>query len=106
MKNFRPGTEGRRGLFVRWRDGFCQRYRSLACKSWFTRAIAAFFIVQFVGSVSVVLTVMFDPGEILNQLGCFGFSDWMILASNIISALYITWGVFLLRRSRLRAWKL
>ncbi|MHB1361907.1 MAG: hypothetical protein ACYCW5_04830 [Thermoleophilia bacterium] len=71
-----------------------------------TRAIAAFFIVQFVGSVSVVLTVMFDPGEISDQLDCFGFSDRVILASNIISALYITWGFFLLRRSRLRAWKL
>ncbi|MHB8859274.1 MAG: hypothetical protein ACYC6Z_07320 [Thermoleophilia bacterium] len=106
MNNFKPDTEGQLGLFVRWRDGFYRRYRNLACKSWFTKAIAAFFIIQFVGSVSVVLTLMFDLGAVLDQLESFGFSDWAILASNIISAIYIAWGVFLLRRSRLRSYNM
>ncbi len=106
MDRVSTSGEGEPGPFVRWRDGFYQWYRRLTANRWFTKAVAAFFVLQFVGSMGVLLTIMFDPGELISQLDSFGFSDWAILASNIISAFYITWGVLLLRRSRLEAYRM
>ena len=106
MRHVNPSTEGRQGLFVRWRDSFYAWYRRRTENKWFSRAIAGFFILEFISSASVVLAIMFDPGEVVSQLEGFGFADWAILASNIISAFYITWGVLLLRRSRLGAYKM
>ncbi|MBE3067495.1 MAG: hypothetical protein IMZ73_08740, partial [Chloroflexi bacterium] len=56
-----------------------------------------------VGSLSVMLTLMFDPGEVIDQLRLFTFADWAILGSNVIAATFIAWGILLLRRDHLRA---
>jgi len=95
---------GRHGLYVRWRDAFIRGYSALTSKTWFTRVIAGFFILQFIGTLSIVLAVLFDAGQVASDLDGFGFADWAILASNAISAVYITWGILLLKRSRLRAY--
>ncbi len=96
----------RTGLFVHIRDGFYQWYRRLTAHSWFSKAVAGFFILQVLGSASIVLALLFDEGEMMAELENFGFSDWAVLASNTICAIFITWGVLRLRRSRLEAYKM
>jgi len=91
-------------LVVRWRNGFYNWYRRLTGKSWFTKAVAGFFVLQFAGTLSLVLVILFDPGSMVDQMKDFTFSDWAILASNVISAVYICWGLLLLHRSRLNAY--
>lgn len=90
-------------IYRRYRKRFFGWYRRIAHARWFTRAISIFFIIQFVGSLSVMLTLMFDPGEVIDQLRLFTFADWAILGSNVIAATFIAWGILLLRRDHLRA---
>ncbi len=104
MARYDPESAGRAGRFVRWKNSFYDWYRGLTAKRWFTKVLAGFFILQFIGTIGIVLTLMFDPGELDPQIDAFGFSDWAIFASNVVSAVYITWGVLLLRRSRLEAY--
>ncbi len=104
--NIDATVAGRRGVFVRSRDGFYRRYRQMTLSRWFTKIIAGFFILQVIGSMGVVLNLMFDTGEVVAQMEAFGFSDWAILASNMLSAFYISLGVILLHRSRLKAYQM
>jgi hypothetical protein len=106
MGRFDPEAAGQPGRFARIKEGFYNWYRGLTARRWFSKVVAGFFIVQVVGSIGIVLTVLFDPGELLAQIDGFGFSDWAILASNMASAFYITWGVLLLRRSRVKAYSM
>jgi hypothetical protein len=91
------------GLYRRWKRGFFRRYRRLTRSRWFTPAITIFFIVELLGGISVMVSLMFNPAEISEQIQGFTFSDWAIVASNVVSALFIAWGVALLPRERLRA---
>ena len=68
--------------------------------------VAAFFILQFLGTLSLALTILFDPGSLADQIEDFTFSDWAILASDVISAVFIALGVLRLRRSRLEAYRM
>lgn len=100
------GAPGESGLFLRLRKRLFDSYRNLTAKRWFVPAVKAFFILQFIGSLGMVLTLLLDPGTIITQLEAFGFSDWAILASSVISALFIALGVLYLRRSRLEAFRM
>lgn len=97
---------GKPGPFLRVRKRLFGEYRNLTAKRWFMPAIKVFFILQFVGSLGMVLTLLLDPGEILSQFDAFGFSDWAVLASTVISAVFIALGVLSLRRSRLEAFRM
>jgi len=94
---------GRQGTYVSLRNRLTGKYQKITRKRWFTPTITLFFILQFIGSLGFVITFMFDAGNIISQLDSFGFTDWAILASDTFSALFITLGVLLLRRSRLAA---
>ncbi|MHB8792891.1 MAG: hypothetical protein ACYC6O_06085 [Thermoleophilia bacterium] len=100
------GAPGESGLFLRLRKRLFDSYRNLTAKRWFVPAVKAFFILQFLGSLGMVLTLLLDPGTIISQLEAFGFSDWAVLASSVISALFIALGVLYLRRSRLEAFRM
>jgi len=91
------------GFYVRWKKRLFRWYRHVAHSRYFTPVITAFFILQFIGAVSVMLTLMFDPGQISEQLQLFTTADWAILASNVVSAIFIALGVFMLRRDHLGA---
>lgn len=91
------------GIYRRYRKRFFGWYRRIAHARWFTRAISFFFIIQFVGSVSVMLTLLFDPVEVVTQLQLFSYAEWAILGSNVVSAIFIAWGILLLRWDHLRA---
>ncbi|MHB9111662.1 MAG: hypothetical protein ACYC4D_03410 [Thermoleophilia bacterium] len=97
---------GKPGPFLRLRKQLFDGYRNLTAKWWFMPAIKAFFILQFIGSLGMVLTLLLDPGAIFSQFEAFGFSDWAILASTVISAIFIAMGVLSLRRSRLEAFRM
>lgn len=99
-------TPGKQGPFLRLRTRIFGGYRNLTNKRWFMPAIKAFFILQFIGSVAMVLTLLLDPGTIMSQFDQFDFSDWAILASTVVSAIFITLGVLSLRRSRLEAFRM
>lgn len=91
------------GVYARWRKRLYRWYRHVAHSRYFTPVITAFFILQFIGAVSVMLTLMFDPGKISEQLQGFTATDWAILMSNMVTAVFIALGVLLLRRDHLRA---
>lgn len=91
------------GLYARWKRRLYRWYRHVAHSRWFAPVIMAFFILQFIGAVSVMLTLMFDPSEIIAQLQGFTIADWAILASNVVSAVFIALGVFRLRGDHLGA---
>ena len=99
-------TAGGLGAFVRLRTRIFDGYRHLTARRWFIPAIKIFFIIQFIGSLSMMLSLLLDPGEVLSQFDHFGFSDWAILASSIVSAFFIALGVLVLRRSRLEAFRM
>lgn len=100
------GAAGKPGPLLRLRARLFDGYRNLTAKRWFMPAIKAFFILQFVGSLGMVLTLLLDPGEILSQFDEFGFSDWAVVASTVVSAIFIALGVLSLRRSRLEAFRM
>lgn len=97
---------GKPNAIIRLRTWTFDGYRNLTARRWFMPAIKTFFIVQFIGSLGMVLTLMLDPGEIFSQFDKFGFSDWAILASSVGSAVFIALGVLFLRRSRLEAFRM
>jgi len=97
---------GQQGPFLRLRTRLFDGYRNLTVKRWFMPAIKAFFIIQFIGSLGMVLTLLLDPGAIVSQFDRFSFSDWAILASTVVSAFFIALGVLSLRRSRLEAFRM
>ncbi|MBE0428627.1 MAG: hypothetical protein IBX61_01990 [Thermoleophilia bacterium] len=92
------------GMYRRWKERFFLWYRRIARARWFAPAIVVFFILQFIGSLSVMVALMFEPGEIAGQVRTFVFADWAILGSNIIAAIFIAIGVLLLKRNRLQAY--
>ncbi|MHB1389736.1 MAG: hypothetical protein ACYCXF_00650 [Thermoleophilia bacterium] len=91
------------GIYRRYRKRFFGWYRRIAHARWFTRGISFFFIIQFVSSVWVMLSLLFDPVEVFDQLLLFSYAEWAILGSNVVSAIFIAWGILLLRRDHLRA---
>jgi hypothetical protein len=97
---------GRKGIYVSFRNLLIGKYRKVTQKRWFTPVIILFFLLQFLGSVGFVIAFMFDSGNIISQVDTFGFTDWAILASDTFSAIFIALGVFLLRRSRLAAFRM
>lgn len=97
---------GRQGIYVGLRNRLIGKYRKITGNRWFKPAIIIFFLLQFMGSVGFIITLMFNSGDIISQLDTFGFTDWAILASDTFSALFITLGVLLLRRSRLAAFRM
>ncbi|MFA5801095.1 MAG: hypothetical protein WC911_01320 [Thermoleophilia bacterium] len=97
---------GRKGIYVGLRNRLIAKYQQISRKGWFTAAIILFFLLQFIGSIVIFVTLMLDSGIILSQLDAFGFTDWAILASDTFSAVFITLGVLLLRRSRLAAFRM
>ncbi|MDO8735872.1 MAG: hypothetical protein Q7K29_02160 [Thermoleophilia bacterium] len=99
-------TAGRPGPFLRFRKRLFDGYRGIVARRWFVPVVKAFFIIQFIGSLGMVLTLLLDPGTMLTQLEAFSFSDWAILASTVVSAFFIALGVLNLRRSRLEAFRM
>lgn len=96
------------GFYQTWKSRLYKRYRRLTHWRRFTTVIVVFFVIQFVasvvGMVSLMFAGVFAPEEILPQLKEFTVSEWAILLSDVVEAIFIGWGVFLLRRSRLRAY--
>lgn len=96
------------GFYQTWKSRLFSRYRRIAHARRFATVINVFFVIQFVGSlvgmISLMFAGVFAPGEVYEQLKEFNVSDWAIQASYLVSAIFIAWGIVLLRRSRLRAY--
>jgi hypothetical protein len=98
---------------TRLRNAAVRRYRGVAGRSWFPRAIVAFFVVQLVVKLAHLAIVLFRPElglplaavfpSFQRAVEGFGFVDWAQLASAALAALFVLLGVVMIPRSRLAA---
>jgi hypothetical protein len=93
------------------------RYRRLTETRWFIRVITAVFVLWALGSFFEIVGLIFtlEPhlraqhavkivGPITSKAGHYGFVQWANLISELVSGVFVVWGLVLLRRSRLAAY--
>lgn len=99
-----PSRLHRAGAFV------LQRYRALAARPEFWRAVIAFFVIQLGVKLAHVGIVVFRPeaGSTLaariafmtQGQGSYAIGEWLQLGSSLISAMFVARGIVALRKSR------
>jgi len=107
---------GRPGVAARWRARGAAFYRRITGHPWFTRGLVGFFIAQLaVGGLFVVL--LLDPRaharlqrihwpRTVHAHATDGFAGTALVCSSILATVFVGAGVFLIRRSRLRGYRM
>jgi hypothetical protein len=94
-----------------------EAYRRVIQNRWFIRIVTAVFVLwAFVTLLEIVsLIFTYEPhlrkqhaakiaGPITSKNGDYGFVEWANLISQLVSGLFVIWGLVLLRKSRLAAY--
>lgn len=92
--------------YERWKGYWHRRYRTLASRRWFNNVIVAFFVIQAASAATTMLALMFGGGSIAAKIDVLSFAEWAILGSNLIASIFVFWGLILIRRSRLAAFRM
>jgi hypothetical protein len=95
---------GEPSLYRRWKSRVYRRYKSIAHSRWFTVLVVVFFVIELLGGISNMIAFMFSPAGLSEQVRQLTFSDWAILGSNVVSGIFIAWGLAILYHNRLRAY--
>ena len=106
-------------FFMRWARRLRDWYFSVVERRWFTRVVMVVFILWGLSTVIEIVGLIFkyEPhlsheqvfrigGRITSKAGNFGFVEWADLISSVVAGLLVVWGLFLMRRSRLRAYEM
>jgi hypothetical protein len=100
----------------RVRDAAAALYRWTGSRPWFARALVTFFVAQLALKGGQVLAMLFWPDHgvrlmptmppVRSVVEGFTLVDWAQLASALLSAAFVGLGVYALRGSRLRAFRM
>ena len=89
------------GIYRRLQNMLRSFYRTVSLSPWFRLVIVGFFIFQlFVGFSYVVTIVIAEHRQTLE------FTDWAALSSSLVSACLVLCGAWVIRKSRLNAYRL
>ncbi len=99
--------------------GLRNRYYRLCRNRWFVRVVTALFVLWALGTIVEIASAIWTlTAELTHQHefplgrpvrskpGNLDFVQWANLGSSILSGLFVFWGLFLLRRSRLAAYEM
>jgi hypothetical protein len=111
-------TEGNPDFLSRAKLAATRFYKTLVTRTWFSRAVSWFFVGQLAVHVAyTVFLLVFGKSWLqvlirrpLETLGSgdtrISFFDGAIIAFSVLATIYVAAGVYLFRRSRLRAFQL
>jgi hypothetical protein len=117
LENARACPRSEPWLGRRLLNGTRERYERLTERPWFVRVLTAVFVLwalsTFIEIVALILA--FDPhlrqqetitisSSVTSKHGHYGFVQWANIVAEIVSGLFVIWGLVLLHRSRVAAY--
>ena len=94
------GSAAGMGFYFGIRDRLARAYGLIARRPWFRAGLLAFFAVFVLAQIGVVIYLI-----AAGSTAQLAFNTWAQLASSLVGALLVAWGIWRLRRSRLAAYR-